>query len=59
MSLDFSDFDFDVVYNIDIEEEAYDKRIDSFLSFNMPKVSRTYIQKLIKNNYISVNNKSV
>ena len=59
MSLEFSDLDFDVLYNIDIEQEAYDKRIDSFLSFSMPKVSRTYIQKLIKNNYITVNNKSV
>ncbi len=59
MILDFSDLDFDTLYNIEIGQEACDNRIDSFLSYNMPKVSRTYIQKLIKNNNIMVNAKSV
>ncbi|HOK39595.1 MAG TPA: RluA family pseudouridine synthase [bacterium] len=42
-----------------IYEEEVKNRIDKYLNTKYPELSRTYIQKLILENYISVNNKKV
>lgn len=39
--------------------EEDNERIDSYLARELDEVSRTYVQKLIKDNYITVNDKSV
>lgn len=44
-------------YLITVEDEG--ERIDKFISKNLPDMSRSYIQKLIKDKNISVNNSSV
>lgn len=42
-----------------VEEENYELRIDKFISQEIESLSRSYIQKLIKDNAVSVNNKPV
>lgn len=42
-----------------IEDEQVDERVDKFLSEALPDLSRSYIQKLIKNGQITVNQKVV
>lgn len=42
-----------------IEEIAAGERIDKFLSDSLPDVSRSYIQKLIKDGQVTVNQKTV
>lgn len=41
-----------------VDEEA-DERLDSYLARELDEVSRTYIQKLIKDNLVQVNDKNV
>lgn len=41
---------------IEIEKETENLRIDKFLSEELPDMSRSYIQKLIKDGQVSVNN---
>ena len=43
----------------EIEEEQWGERIDKFLSESLPDLSRSYIQKLIKDNQVTVNGKVV
>ena len=43
----------------EIEEDQAGIRIDKFLSEELPEISRSYIQKLIKEEHVIVNNKSV
>ena len=38
-----------MIYEIDVLESQAGIRIDKFLSDELPEVSRSYIQKLIKN----------
>lgn len=42
-----------------IEDEQSELRIDKFLSESMPDISRSYIQKLIKDGQVTVNGKTV
>lgn len=42
-----------------IEEEHAGERIDKFLSENLPDLSRSYLQKLIKNGQVTVNQKII
>ena len=42
-----------------IEEAIAGERIDKFLSDSLPDVSRSYIQKLIKDGQVTVNQKTV
>lgn len=42
-----------------IEEKSMGERIDKFLSDSLPDLSRSYIQKLIKDGQVTVNNKIV
>ena len=42
-----------------VQEDLEDERIDKCLSFLMDTLSRSYIQKLIKDNHVSVNNQLV
>ncbi len=42
-----------------VSEDEADKRIDRYLADIMPEVSRTYIQKMIKEGFISVNKKKI
>lgn len=42
-----------------IEEKSVGERIDKFLSDSLPDLSRSYIQKLIKDGQVTVNNKIV
>lgn len=42
-----------------IEEKSAGERIDKFLSDSLPDLSRSYIQKLIKDGQVTVNNKIV
>ena len=42
-----------------IEEEQSGERIDKFLSDSIPDLSRSYIQKLIKEEQVTVNQKVV
>lgn len=51
--------EFDTVYNISITEEYSDKRIDKYLSETFPELSRTYIQKLIKDGCVLLNGKNI
>lgn len=45
--------------NIVVDENYVNCRIDKFLSDNIDDYSRSYLQKLIKDNYVKVNNKKV
>ena len=42
-----------------IEEAIAGERIDKFFSDSLPDVSRSYIQKLIKDGQVTVNQKTV
>ncbi len=42
-----------------VDEEFFDIRIDKYLSILLPGVSRSFLQKLLKDNEISVNDKNV
>ena len=42
-----------------VQEDLEDERIDKCLSFLVDTLSRSYIQKLIKDNHVSVNNQLV
>ncbi len=42
-----------------IEDEQADERIDKFLSECLPDLSRSYIQKLIKDGQVTVNHKNI
>lgn len=42
-----------------VDDEFFDIRIDKYLSILLPDVSRSFLQKLLKDNEISVNDKSV
>ena len=42
-----------------IEEKTAGERIDKFLSDSLPDLSRSYVQKLIKDGQVTVNNKQV
>ena len=42
-----------------IEEEQAGERIDKFLSDSLPDLSRSYIQKLIKDEFVTVNQKII
>ena len=42
-----------------VEEEQSGERIDKFLSETLPELSRSYIQKLIKDNQVTANEKAV
>ncbi len=42
-----------------VDEELFDIRIDRYLSELLPDVSRSFIQKLLKNNEILLNDKPV
>lgn len=46
-------------YNINVKEKDSGKRIDKFLAAEFDDFSRSYIQKLISQNKITVNNKKV
>ena len=48
-----------MIYEIDVLESQAGIRIDKFLSDELPEVSRSYIQKLIKEEQITVNDKIV
>lgn len=51
--------EFDTSYTFTIPENESDNRIDRYLGQKLPDVSRTYIQKLIKEGFITINNKQV
>lgn len=51
--------EFDTSYTFIIPENETDNRIDRYLGQKLPDVSRTYIQKLIKDGFITINNKPV
>ena len=51
--------EFDTSYTFTIPENETDNRIDRYLGQKLPDVSRTYIQKLIKEGFITINNKQV
>lgn len=42
---------------VNLEDEG--KRIDKFIAENLPTFSRSYIQTLINNNFVKVNNKTI
>ena len=46
-------------YNIDVPGQMEGTRIDKFLSDYFNDMSRSYLQKLIKENYVFVNDKNV
>ena len=48
-----------MIHEIDVLESQADTRIDKFLSEELPDISRSYIQKLIKDEQITVNGKAV
>lgn len=48
-----------MIYEIDVLESQAGIRIDKFLSDELPEISRSYIQKLIKEEQITVNDKIV
>jgi 23S rRNA pseudouridine1911/1915/1917 synthase len=49
----------DDLTTLKVSEESSGQRIDRFLAFQIKNQSRTYIQKVIENNYVSVNGKIV
>ena len=51
--------EFDTCYNLTADANASDKRIDKYLSENFPELSRTYIQKLIKDGCVLLKGKSI
>ncbi len=51
--------EFDECYNMIVDDEYSDIRIDKYLSEIFPELSRTYIQKLIKNGCVLLNSKQV
>lgn len=51
--------EFDTEYDIQITYENYNTRIDKYLSDTFSELSRTYIQKLIKDGQALVNSKTV
>ena len=51
--------EFDECYNMIVDDEDSDIRIDKYLSEIFPELSRTYIQKLIKNGCVLLNSKQV
>ncbi len=48
-----------MIHEIDVLESQAGLRIDKFLSDEFPEISRSYIQKLIKNEEITVNGKVI
>ena len=48
-----------MIHEIDVLESQSGIRIDKFLSDELPEMSRSYIQKLIKDDQVTVNGKIV
>ena len=55
----FNEIEYDKPYIIEVDEIASGTRIDKFIADYIPELSRSYIQKLIKDNYIKVNDKLI